>query len=183
MLAAKFGESEAVMAILESINSIEDIDIRENLLNEILGHTDQDNCTPLMLAAKGDKSDAVKAILNFVKKNNTDLLTEILGHTDKDGCTPLMLAAKGGHSAAVTAILNFVTDGQELLTTILNDTDKDGRTPLMLAAMGDKSAAVRAILNFVKRITPTYSQQFLTTQIKVAAPRSCWLLKVINQLP
>ena len=122
----------------------------QELLKTILNHTDNDGCTPLLLAAKGDKSAAVRAILESINSiEDTDikknLLTEILGHTDKDGCTPLMLDAKRGKSAAVWAILESVNSIEDI----------DIKENLLNEILGH-------------------------TQIKMAAPRSCWLLNLVN---
>ena len=152
LLPAKFGESDAVMAILESINSIEDTDIKKNLLTEILGHTDKDGCTPLMLAAKRGKSAAVWAILESVNSIedidiNENLLNEILGHADKDGCTPLMLAAKHNKVNVFTEIWDYLTINEQFILTIsiFNHKDKDGFTPHMLAAIHQSNAVIDAL--------------------------------------
>ncbi len=140
-LAAEYGHTDAINAILEALKD------SPELFKQVLS-TDIYGSTPLHLAAIYKRTDAVKAILEALK-DNPELLEQAFTPHFLSGNTPLHTAVSKGHIEIVKALLQAAKGNDELLK-ILCAPAYLGRTPLHLAAEYGHTDAVKAILEALK---------------------------------
>ena len=119
--------------------------------------------TPLMFAARGNRSDVARILLSsgasvsMPKNGGTTALhlSAINGHiavtlvlikagadlhaSDCHGATPLHLAAQLGHPGVLVALIEAGAD--------VNTRSEDGRTPLFVAALNGRLDCVKALLS------------------------------------
>ncbi|WP_133129237.1 ankyrin repeat domain-containing protein [Legionella yabuuchiae] len=127
MLAAGFGHTEAVNAILAS----------QHCNSEVLKAQNENGDTALILAAKYGHTEAVNAILTSPHCNSV-----ILKAQNNSGDTALISAARRGHTEAVNAILA----SQHCNSEVLKAQDKNNFTALIWATFSGHTEAVKAIL-------------------------------------
>ncbi len=121
MIAAQFGQAEAVRLLLKHNASVTKPDYNERMV-------------PLCFAAMSGNPEIVKLLIDKGAANNNDNYRE---HS------PLMIAAQRGHLEAARLIINYTGDPN---TPHIDALNQKGNTALMLAVRGGNAEIVNLIL-------------------------------------